>query len=285
MIGIGTETIGDLVAGELNLKFAIILLFFKMLLTIICLRLGLIGGVFAPALFLGACVGVIVGFCFNFFSPNLNLNLLTVASMAAFGSCVIGGPVANMMIILELTSDYQATLASGISIVFASIVSYRLIGQSVFDKVLANKNVDINQGRSNIRLSQIPVSEICHQNYCRLEENFKMSDVIERLADSGNSEGYLLNDKNVILNKIELPVLLKEKNKKNLINKFPTSNYLRLFENENILECINKCKDFVGESIPIVTQDNKMVGIISEGDLFQIFLKITEEEHAKDNES
>ena len=37
--------------------------------------------------------------------------------MAAIGSCV-RGPVANMMIVFELTTDYQATLAAGISIVF-----------------------------------------------------------------------------------------------------------------------------------------------------------------------
>ena len=65
--------------------------------------------------------------------------------MAAIGSCVIGGPVAYMMIIFELTKDYQATLAAGISIVFASLISFRLIGQSVFDKVLFNRDIDLKQ--------------------------------------------------------------------------------------------------------------------------------------------
>ena len=73
--------------------------------------------IFAPALFLGASVGVILGFIFSKFSTTLDLNLLTVASMSAFASYVIGGPVANMMIILELTFDYQATLVAGVSIV------------------------------------------------------------------------------------------------------------------------------------------------------------------------
>ena len=41
---------------------------------------------------------------------------------------------------------------------------------------------------------------------------------------------------------------------------------------------MKSAKDFVGESIPIVGKQNKMYGIISEGDLFQIFLKVTKEE-------
>ena len=64
---------------------------------------------------------------FQYINPDLNLSLLTVASMSAFASCVIGGPVANMMIILEHTSDYQATLVAGVIIVFASLVSYKII--------------------------------------------------------------------------------------------------------------------------------------------------------------
>ena len=56
--------------------------------------MGSIGGVFAPALFLGACVGVIMGIIFQTISPTLNTSLLTVASMSAFASCVIR-PVAT----------------------------------------------------------------------------------------------------------------------------------------------------------------------------------------------
>ena len=142
--------------------------FFKLFLTVVCLRMGLIGGVFAPALFIGASIGVILGFFFQQINPELDLNLLTVASMSAFASCVIGGPVANMMIILELTSDYEATLVAGLSIVFASLISYKVIGQSVFDRVLLSKKVDLKIGRENITLQQIEVSEVSHQDYCLL---------------------------------------------------------------------------------------------------------------------
>ena len=142
--------------------------------------MGLIGGVFAPALFLGASVGVILGFIFQNFSTTLDLNLLTVASMSAFASCVIGGPVANMMIILELTSDYQATLVAGVSIVFASLISYKVIGQSVFDKVLSNKNIDLKVGRENIKLQQIAVSTISHKDFCTLKPDFTIEKSINQ---------------------------------------------------------------------------------------------------------
>ena len=285
VIGLGTQTIKDLVIGNFDLEFALILLLFKLLLTVICLRMGLIGGVFAPALFLGACVGVILGIVFQTFSPNLNTSLLTVASMSAFASCVIGGPVANMMIILELTSDYQATLAAGISIVFASLVSYKVIGQSVFDKVLANKNIDLDLGRENIKLQQTLISEICHKDYCEVASTSSIENAIKKMVKSKNSEAYLVNSQKKIINKLELPFLLSIKNKKQLVTKIKKVSFLKLYSTENILDSIEKCKTFVGESIPVIRKDGFLQGVVTEGDLFQIFLKITKEEKKMEHEN
>ena len=283
VIGLGTGAIQSMILGNVEFIYAFYFLIFKLLLTVLCLRMGLIGGVFAPALFLGASVGVILGFIFQNFSTTLDLNLLTVASMSAFASCVIGGPVANMMIILELTSDYQATLVAGVSIVFASLISYKVIGQSVFDKVLSNKNIDLKVGRENIKLQQIAVSTICHKDFCTLKPDFTIEKSINLMVKLKKSEGYLIDGDEKLLNKFELHQLISEKNKNKKISKLHQFKFLKLFSESNIFESIEKSKDFVGESIPIVTKQNKMFGIISEGDLFQIFLKVTREEKELEN--
>jgi|TARA_B100001939_G_scaffold64448_1_gene53340 CIC family chloride channel protein len=283
VIGLGTGAIQSMILGNVEFIYAFYFLIFKLLLTVLCLRMGLIGGVFAPALFLGASVGVILGFIFQNFSTTLDLNLLTVASMSAFASCVIGGPVANMMIILELTSDYQATLVAGVSIVFASLISYKVIGQSVFDKVLSNKNIDLKVGRENIKLQQIAVSTICHKDFCTLKPDFTIEKSINLMVKLKKSEGYLIDSDEKLLNKFELHQLISEKNKNKKISKLHQFKFLKLYSESNIFESIEKSKDFVGESIPIVTKQNKMFGIISEGDLFQIFLKVTREEKELEN--
>ena len=283
VIGLGTGAIQSMILGNVEFIYAFYFLIFKLLLTVLCLRMGLIGGVFAPALFLGASVGVILGFIFQNFSTTLDLNLLTVASMSAFASCVIGGPVANMMIILELTSDYQATLVAGVSIVFASLISYKVIGQSVFDKVLSNKNIDLKVGRENIKLQQIAVSTISHKDFCTLKPDFTIEKSINLMVKLKKSEGYLIDGDEKLLNKFELHQLICEKNKNKKISKLHQFKFLKLYSESNIFESIEKSKDFVGESIPIVTKQNKMFGIISEGDLFQIFLKVTREEKELEN--
>ena len=51
------------------------------------------------------------------------------------------------------------------------------------------------------------------------------------------------------------------------------------------VDSIEKCKTFVGESIPVIRKDGFLQGVVTEGDLFQIFLKITKEEKKMDHEN
>ena len=50
--GIGIDVIDNLLNFKIDLTSAVIFLFLKILLTTICIRMGLVGGIFAPALLL-----------------------------------------------------------------------------------------------------------------------------------------------------------------------------------------------------------------------------------------
>ena len=94
-----------------------------------------------------------------------------------------------------------------------------------------------------------------------------------------------MNSQKKIINKLELPFLLSIKNKKQLVTKIKKVSFLKLYSTENILDSIEKCKTFVGESIPVIRKDGFLQGVVTEGDLFQIFLKITKEEKKMEHEN
>jgi CBS domain-containing protein len=48
--------------------------------------------------------------------------------------------------------------------------------------------------------------------------------------------------------------------------------FLSLNENQNILDAIDLIKDFVGESVPVVDNQNNILGIVTESDLFNQLL-------------
>ena len=94
--------------------------------------------------------------------------------MAALGSCIIGGPIANVLIVFELTSNYEAALSSGICIVVATIITSRLIGQSTFDQLLKVRSIDIQDGRDILYLKNIKIMEIVNTKYLKFNDNFNV---------------------------------------------------------------------------------------------------------------
>ena len=111
-----------------------------------------------------------------------------------------------------------------------------------------------------------------------------IDDAIKTLVKSKNSEGYLVDSNKKLVGKFDLPYLLSQKNKKKKINKVSVEKFLKLSSDENVFKCIDICKDFVGESIPVVEKKGTLSGVVTEGDLFQIFLKVSKEEKEMENE-
>ena len=273
--GIGSETINNLLNNRINLGLALVFLVLKLILTTLCIRMGLVGGIFAPALFLGASLGVVTAGLADLIFEGVNPYLIILSSMSALGSCIIGGPIANVLIIFELTSNYQAALSAGVCIVVATIVSSQLIGQSTFDQLLSNRQIDITVGRDILFLQRKKIKEIVDKNYLKIDGEIQVSQAIELFKQKQCSEGYLVDNKNKLLGKISLPILLSYK--MNLkVKEIKKIKFLKIDADDDLSKTIEKCKDFVGESIPVVDKKNRIIGSFSENDLFVSYLEAEE---------
>ena len=271
-LGLGTNFIRNIIESPMNVGYVFLLLLGKLFLTVICIRLYLFGGIFSPALFLGVALGCIFVSLFNEIIPDLNYSLFVIAGMAAVTSSVIGGPITTLLIVFELTSNYQVALGAGISVCFANLISSKIYGHSAFDQILLNRNIDLKLGRDNLHLKSILVNSIYHKDFIRLAPEHSVESMIKILSESGNSDGYVIDPKGALLGKVFLPELILIKNKTIPPDIDLYKSYLSLNENQNILDAIDLIKDFVGESIPVVDNLNNIVGIVTESDLFNQLL-------------
>ena len=85
-----------------------------------------------------------------------------------------------------------------------------------------------------------------------------------------------------LLGKVTLPELLKLKEEEERLDISNFQNYLSLVISDTVLDAIDKVKDFVGESIPIVDDKGKILGIISESDLFNALLMAEKERNEEE---
>lgn len=276
ILGLGTDVLIAVITSQQIFGYLLALLLGKLILTSICIGFGFFGGLFSPALFLGGVLGAIV-FQLPVTSDNPDLlSVLAVSGMAAVSSSVIGAPLTAIILVLELTGSYEYAIAATFPIVVCSFITSKIFANSVFDKQLISRGVEITKGREQIRLNEALIKDYVDSQYTKLEITTSRENAIKLLTKSNTTEGYIVSEENKYVGKISLLNLINKKSSKliNLVEKKP----LIIDPNSNLIFVIKKLSKFVGESIPIVNKkNNEMVGIISENDVLKAYLDISDE--------
>ena len=274
VLGLGTETVKALLNNAIETEYLIVLLIFKIIATAFCIGLGMFGGVFSPAIFIGAVSGAIIGSILTFLTGNNLILVFTIAGMAAVTSPVVGAPIAIVAVILELTASYDMALVSLGSVVTSSLTVSILFGYSFFDKQLLDRGIDIRRGRGHIGLTETSVKTIVSDEFLRLEAEEKNSTAIDKMVSASVTEAYLLDNKNTFLGKIIITDIVKQ-NPNQLAKNFCIDNPLSIKNDASLQQCIEAASEFVGETIPVIDrQTNVLQGVVSEADIFQAYLKL-----------
>ncbi|MEY3095288.1 MAG: chloride channel protein [Burkholderiaceae bacterium] len=141
LLGHGLGSVDMALAGKLSLTLLLALIGLKIIATSLCIGFGMFGGVFAPALFIGALSGAILDVSLPGIDPaSSNFAILGAASCIA---AVIGAPLAAVMIVFELTGSYEWAVLGMISVVTANQFSRALAGRSLFDRQLLMRGIQL----------------------------------------------------------------------------------------------------------------------------------------------
>jgi len=275
VMGLGTSTVLGAVSGEYVLYFALIILIGKILATSVSLGFGFFGGVFSPALLVGASAGavvaelfVVVGFLEKF-EPAL-----VVSGMAAVTGAVIGAPLCMVVIVMELTSSYIYALASLVGLTLSVSLSHILFGASYFDRQLGARGIDISTGRSGMFLMEKRASDYGSLDYIQLHCEDLVRDASRLMSEQNKNEVIVLDTNGQFYGKIELHSLIgKSANSK--IAKFVDTNCVTIKHDASLQQAMEAAANFVGEAIPIINREtNQVISVITEGAIFDAYLTV-----------
>ena len=278
-LGLGTRTLAGLLQTDNSFAFALSLLVGKIFITSICLGFGFFGGVFSPSLLIGASTGVILAKLFSILGfENLSVSL-ALAGMASVAACVIGAPLATIFIVLELTLSYNFTLITLLAVIVSQVISSNLFGNSFFDKQLLDRDIDLQFGRSQLDLEQKKVCEWHHADYVSAKAQWTAKKLLEKLKDKQQTEAYCITDEGILEGKINVISLL-DCPEDTILKEIMDTNPISLFTDDTMVQAIKIASNFVGESIPVLhPETSKMVGIVTESDLFTAYLDVQNRVH------
>ncbi len=119
------------------IEILIIILFMKMIVTSLTVGSGGSGGLFAPSLVIGGFLGGVVGFLLNEVAPGYagELGAYILVGMGCFFAAAAKVPIASIVMVAEMTWDYNILAPAFL----ASIVAYFVSG----DETIYEKQIDI----------------------------------------------------------------------------------------------------------------------------------------------
>jgi CIC family chloride channel protein len=203
IFGIGYEAVNKILAAELSWEVVLILLALKFFLVPLILQSGGFGGIFAPSLFMGATFGylfaIIVNTLFNF---QLDPTSFVLVGMGA----VLGGvntiPIASILIIFEMTRNYEFILPLMFAVVLSTMIVQFVMKGSVHLRQLEKQGYSLVSGRESSILRQIPVKEIMRHDVVLISENTPLPKVISQLLDSHHGTFYTVDENNSLVGSI-----------------------------------------------------------------------------------
>jgi chloride channel protein, CIC family len=165
IFGVGYESVsfwlhGGGSASATGVAFAVKLLAFT-----IAISAGVIGGTFAPSLFIGSALGAAIGHGTHDLFPSMHIDpkAYAVIGMGSFFAGLMRSPIAAVLIVVELTRDYELIVPLMLGVSLAVAVSRRISRLSMVEQQMVDEGWAEEHG-ANDPLSRVRVSNAMTAN-------------------------------------------------------------------------------------------------------------------------
>jgi len=185
----GYDGISDALMGEVSWKLLLVLPFMKILATSLTLGSGNSGGIFAPALFIGAMMGGAFGYGAHQLWPEVTAahGAYALVGMSTLVAGATHAPITGILIIFEMTSDYRIILPLMAAGIMSTFVSTRLFRESIYTLKLARRNIQIRQGREVNILASLQVKDVMEAPRIVIPASMSLLDLLDTVTRAQDS--------------------------------------------------------------------------------------------------
>ena len=279
--GGGYETLGRALAGDLGVRVMLVLCVAKVVATCFSYSSGGAGGLFAPVLFIGAMLGGAFGWLdvTLFRHPSQTTAAFALVGMGAVFSGAIRAPMTSVLIIVEMTSGYELILPLMIANMTAYLIARRFRPQSIYEALLAQDGITCDDPHLADALERFALKDlvasdrafVTFERHVRADEILRVArepswqTVFPVIETDGRVVGIITNDELLIL--ISEPELLRITNASDLMRPAGT-----VAIHDSLRRALETMRSEGVRELPVVDDDDRMIGFIDEGALAKFYL-------------
>ncbi len=262
--------------------FFLMLVVFKVIAMALTTGSGGVGGIFAPALFVGGMSGVTMAKSINIFSTNgVSENNFALVGMAGVMAGVMHAPLTAIFLIAEITGGYTLFIPLIITATISFVTIRGFEKQSIYTKRLAQRGELITHHKDKAILSMLSVKDVLENDCERVHVDGYLSDLVKAVSKSKRNIFPVVNDEQELLGVITLSEVrdiifnteLYDKTRIIELMQTPPAIITKDESMKTVLEIFEKTEAW---NLP-VTEDKKYVGFISRSKIFNSYRGLLKE--------
>jgi CIC family chloride channel protein len=198
VVGNGREAIRHLFTENWSISLALILMGLRLILTPMSVGAGTVGGVFTPALFIGAVLGNAFGLAASrYASPWIGSP--RAYALVGMGSLLAGtthAPLTAVVMIFEMTQDYGMVLPLLVAAAGSSLVARTLNRESIYTEALRRKQASTQDSPDAEVMRSLTVRDIMRSEQTTVPVTTALPQLLDRFITTRRNHLYIVDEKN-----------------------------------------------------------------------------------------
>jgi CIC family chloride channel protein len=277
VLGVGYGFVGEALNGNMAFKMMLLLVVLKLFAVTVSYASGNAGGIFGPALFIGAMLGGSVGTVAHYFFPHYTATpgAYALVGMGAVFAGVVRAPMTSVLMIFEMTQDYAVIVPLMIANLVSLFIASRLQHEPIYEALAVQDGIHLPTAETRQRYGQRQVATVIQVADQLFPAEISVQEALQK-ARSGPMRTWLVIDLRGVIGVINLSWLEKQsaenENKKlgELLN-------AQVFPHVHLDQGLDLALERMGanqiEILPVVNRADvhKLEGIVTLRDVLQAY--------------
>ncbi len=265
MYGVGYPVLERAVAGHYVIVVLVGLLAAKVVATSLTMWIGGSGGVFAPSLFMGAMLGSAYGVLVHHLMPGIAVGAgaYGLVGMGAVFAAAARAPITAVIIVFELTGDYNIILPLMFAIVVATALGNAATNDTIYTLKLRRRGIDVEATREAPLMAQIAISAAMGKPPRALSAQQPLADVVVRFTSERSDSLPVTDDDGALLGvvaAVDVEQAITREGGQPQVAADVMREAPGLHANETLEDAIAVLSTSDDEGVPVVDQDRRLIG-------------------------
>jgi CIC family chloride channel protein len=270
ILGSGHGGIMHVLHSGFDLPFLAGLIIAKIVASAVSIGSGFRGGLFSTSLFLGSLFGSLCGEALARFGPQLHPDPLvyTLVGMGAVAAAIVGAPMTMIMIVLETTGDFVATIGVMVGVVTAAIAVRHWFGYSFATWRFHLRGLTIHSPEDVGWINELLVGPMMRRDPAVIAADLPIKELRQRFPAGSTRHVFVVDDRGAFCGIIDPGEagLSNGAEAAGTVGELLTQPAPFLLPGDNLRSALDRFSQAAKETLPVINniKDRRIIGYMSE---------------------